>query len=211
MAFDAEILTIVGLLRLDLPGGAARLCDGGFCDFDGERYTGDHPMLGTIAGLDPVEDGGGDLAPGGSITFLPPDGVTVAALFAALPQNTRLRGWLGEIGGDGKTVTNAKPLFDGLVDVPEPKIGAQTLRLDVSFIARAEKLFLQNRGNTLSPRFHKSIWPGELGFDNANGADVAVAWGVEGVRGVVGTGSGAMFSGDSGGIASWLGLVVKEK
>ena len=179
MAFATPILTLIGLLKLELPGGTVRLCDGGFCDWQGERYTAEHPVWGSIAAIEPVDEGVGDMAPGGMISFAPATDAPAAALSSRAHAGARLRGWLGEIGPDAKTVTAARPLFDGLIDTTTMRLGRGTRTVEVSFIARAERLFLTNQGNTLSPRFHKSVWPGEAGFDNATGVPSSVAWGIE--------------------------------
>jgi hypothetical protein len=180
MAFDTPILTLIGLLKMELPGGDVRLCDGGFCDWEGERYAAEHPVWGTLAAIEPVQEGVGDLAPGGRMTFMPAPDAPATALSSKAFQNARLRGWLGEIGSDSKTVTAARPLFDGLIDTTMIRLGRGSRTVEVSFVARAERLFMVNQGNTLSPRFHKSVWPGERGFDNATGVPTAVAWGTEG-------------------------------
>lgn len=197
MAFDAPILTLVGLLKMELPGQTVRLCDGGFCDWQGERYTAEDPVWGAIAAIEPVEEGVGDLAPGGKLTFMPATDAPASSLSSRTFQNARLRGWLGEVGPDGKTVTAARPLFDGLIDTTTMRLGRGTRLVDVAFIARAERLFLVNQGNTLSPRFHKSVWPGERGFDNATGVPTSVAWGVEAPvpGGVSGSSGGGFFNG----------------
>lgn len=197
MAFAGKVLTIVGLLKIELPGRTVRLCDGAFCDFAGERYTARDDVFGAIGSIEPIGEGVGDEAPGGMISFLPATGASPAALSSAGHQNARIRGWLGEI--DGKTVTTARPLFDGLVDTTELKVGMKTLALDLTFMARAEKLFALSEGNTLSPRFHQSIWPGELGLDNANGAQISVAWGTDSPpRAVTASSSGGGGYGDGG-------------
>lgn len=196
MAFAAPILTLVGLLKLDLPGGAVRLCDGGFCDWQGERYMAEHPVWGTIAAIEPVDEGVGDMAPGGKISFMPAPDAPASALSSKTHANARLRGWLGEIGPDGKTVTTARPLFDGLIDTTAIRLPRGQRLVDVTFIARAERLFLVNQGNTLSPRFHKSVWPGEAGFDNCTGVPKSVAWGVEApAQNSTLAGSGGVFGG----------------
>ncbi|HEU0045074.1 hypothetical protein [Sphingomonas sp.] len=205
MAFDTPFLTLVGLLKLELPGATVRLCDGGFCDWNGERYEAEHPVWGTLAAIEPVEEGVGDLAPGGKLTFMPAADALAAAVSSPAFQNARLRGWLGEMGSDGKTVTSARPLFDGSIDTTTVRLARGSRMVDVSFVSRAERLFLTNQGNTLSPRFHQSVWPGERGFDNCTGVPTAVAWGTEGApANALSAGSGF-----SGGLANFARLAAQ--
>src|SRR3546814_9368912 len=49
-------------------------------------------------------------------------------------------------------------------------------------VSLAERLFELNIGNSLNSAWHKSVWPGELGHDNATGLSIPVAWGVESPR-----------------------------
>jgi hypothetical protein len=63
--------------------------------------------------------------------------------------------------------------------------------LHFDIVSTAERLFEVNIGNTLSPRFHKSIWPGETGEDAAIGIGLTVAWGIEAPTG----GGGAVYGG----------------
>ena len=47
----------------------------------------------------------------------------------------------------------------------------------IDFVPSAERIFDANIGNSLNPRSHKRMYPGELGEDNATGLVVPVAWG----------------------------------
>src|SRR3546814_8736110 len=44
--------------------------------------------------------------------------------------------------------------------------------LAVSVVSLAERLFELNIGNSLNSAWHKSVWPGELGHDNATGLSI---------------------------------------
>ena len=71
-------------------------------------------------------------------------------------------------------------MFFGQIDQTVFKIGRSTRELAMTIVAKLERLFLRNEGNSLSPMFHKSVWPGETGHDNATGLVRPIAWGVEG-------------------------------
>lgn len=193
MAFEGRIIRPIAIAKFEFPAGAVRLCDGGFCYFGGEKYVARDPVWGVISGVDPVDEGSGDMAPGGRLTMMPNPDAPAAALNSRTLQNSRMRVWFGELEGDLKTVINAELLLDGLVDTTAIRISQGSRVIDLTWISRAEKLFLINEGNTLSPTFHKRVWLGELGLDNANGAQRQSAWGTEaGPRGTV-------YSGGSGG------------
>jgi len=69
-----------------------------------------------------------------------------------------------------------------------------------------ERLLLRNSGNSLSAAWHKSIWPGETGHDQATGLKTPVAWGVAAPPGGV---SGGGYGG-GGGFGGYLQSLVQR-
>lgn len=179
MSFEGRSITLVGLAKISLAGRTMRLCDGGFAYFGGEKYTASDTVFGSIAAIEPFDESVGDQAPGGRMTFLPAASASASDLLGAAVQNVRMQFWLGEIGSDGKTVTHAEPLADALINTATLLLPQGGRALDVEFISRAEKLFSIREGNVLSSTFHQRVWPGERGFDNADGLARNVAWGIE--------------------------------
>jgi hypothetical protein len=59
-----------------------------------------------------------------------------------------------------------------------------------------EVLFFKNNGNGLSPQYHKKLYPGETGHDQATGLVENDYWGTQGSSAI---GSGASFGGGGGG------------
>ncbi len=184
MTLAAETITLIGLVKIELPSTTIRLCDGGFCYFGGEKYTSEDTLFGSIAGVDEFEAMLGDTAEDATLLFNTTETAEPAEISSASFQNSRARFWMGKLDWDGKTVVNATQLMDGLVDYTTLRLKENSRTVEMTFIGRAEKLFLRQEGNTLDPRFHKSVWPGEKGLDNATGARVTVAWGVGSARGI---------------------------
>lgn len=178
MGATDRTITLAGFLKFEAPGGDVRLCDGGFLDYDSERYEALHPVFGSVRALDEFSAAFGDSAEDGGISFVPAPDATVSDWWRTDLGDSRIRFWQGEVSG--KTVSSATLLADLLVDTPErtqSEGGDDVLAL--SLIGRAEKLFLTNEGNVCSERFHKSVWSGEDGFNNCTDDPVPVAWGVE--------------------------------
>src|SRR3546814_7709774 len=75
--------------------------------------------------------------------------------------------------------SDLKPLPRLMADASQGYVGAEVA---VSVVSLAERLFELNIGNSLNSAWHKSVWPGELGHDNATGLSIPVAWGVESPR-----------------------------
>lgn len=197
MALSDRVLTKAAFLKLEMPGGDVRLCSGGTLKFDGEIYSSRHPVWGTVAEVPPIESALGDFAPGGVITMAPPPETPLSVLLADEVWGCRVRGWTGEVEPDSNTVLTATLLGDWIVDFPRRKLRQRLIVLQLR--TRAERLFLRNRGNVCSPRYHKSVWPGEKGFDNCTDVPVQVAWGTQSTP-VGAAGSSVTGGGGGGGI-----------
>ena len=87
--------------------------------------------------------------------------------------------------------------FDGQIDTTTLTAGPGELGLEMSVVSQLERLFSRNRGNSLNPRWHRSVWAGVTGHDNATGLAIPVAWGVESQGGANGSAKGG--SGGAGG------------
>lgn len=171
---------LTSLLKIELPTRDVLLCDGGFKVFGSETYQAKDPLFGTIAGCQELEEGIGEQVPALELTFLPPASAAVADLSQPGYQKSRVRMWLAEYEVDAGTLSDTPDLlFDGMIDQTSILLSRDRRELSVSVVSTAERLFAKNKGNALSPTFHKSVWPGETGHDNASGLQVPVAWGVE--------------------------------
>ncbi|MFN7029464.1 MAG: hypothetical protein ACK4PC_08855, partial [Sphingopyxis sp.] len=103
----------------------------------------------------------------------------------------RVRMWIAEVDEATATIDGTPTLmFDGQVDSSDLVIDRGSRELEMTIVPAAERLFLIDEGNTLSPRFHKLLFPGELGEDNATGVGVGVAWGAASASGSYGYGYG---------------------
>lgn len=175
-----ERVTLIGLLKLDLPGRApVLLCDGGFVTFAGETYQSDDPAFGTVAGFEALTEGVGDELPAGTITFLPPRIAAAIELSRAGYQGSRLRMWIGEVGGDGKLIGNPDQMADWQTDKTVVKRGSNARALQMICVTRSQRLLARNDGNAMSTASHQRVFAGERGHDNAVGMEVDVAWGVK--------------------------------
>lgn len=201
--FDAPRLTIVGFAKFELPGHTIRLCDGGFVYYGGEKYTSADPTFGAIEQIAEVDENTGDEAPGLQLTFLPASAAAAATLSNPAYQGARVRFWMGRVDDQtGQLAGEPELLRDLRLDTTTLRPGKGVRRLDMELIGDAERLFLINDGNVLSPRFHKSVWSGETGLDNATGVSLSVAWGTSAPpRGSVSGVSGGVAGGSGGGAA----------
>lgn len=175
----AQRIILAGFLLWNTPAGDVRLVDGGTLAFNGEQYRASHPVFGAISDFQPINEGVGDEAPAGTLTFSPAPDADPSVINSPDLQGSRIRMWIGEIDGDTGTLTGPPDLmFDSVVDVTRLKLGRGSRQLEVDIVSRAERLFLVNEGNVLSGEFHRSIYAGERGLDNAVAVSTTVAWGV---------------------------------
>lgn len=173
-------VSIIGLVRIALPSATVRLCDGGFIEFGGELYQSKDPVFGTIGSVQGLTEGIGDEIPALEMTLLPPVSSAPSQLSQPGYQNSVVQFWVGEYDQeDGVLIGTPDLLFHGQIDQVTMLAGRARREISLTVVSTAERLFLRNDGNTLTPRWHKSIWPGEKGHDNAVGLTIPVAWGVE--------------------------------
>lgn len=203
MAAGDRVITLTTIFQLELPGGNVNLCSGGFVDFDAgsgvERFTARHATYGKLVTLDAVRQSFEAQAESTTIALCPNPQLPITDWLTDDLRDARVRFWHGEVESDFKTVTSAEQMGDYLVDYPSRVVTAEgTQMLELALMTRDQRLFLVNEGNVCSERFHKSIWPGEDGFNNCTDVPVPVAWGTAGPP-TSGGNSGSFGGGGGGG------------
>lgn len=178
MAFTSRVLSLVALMKIELPDREIRLCDGGFVYWAEEKYESVDETFGAIASAETFEEKTGDEAPGGKLTFLPPSSTAATALTDPAFQGARMRFWLGELDPTAGTVIGTPELTADLaIDTATLKVSKGGRSVDVEFESAAKRLFMVMRGNALNDRFHQACYPGEKGMANATGMPRSTAWG----------------------------------
>lgn len=171
---------LTGLLEIELPTETIRLCDGGFIVWDSNTYRSRHATFGGMASLEGIAEGAGEEVPALELTLLPGPAAAPADLSQPGFQRGLVRLWLAEyVPETGLVSGDPDLLFYGQLDQTTLTRGRDKLELTMTIVATAERLFERNAGNSLSPVFHKSVWSGETGHDNATGVGQPIAWGVE--------------------------------
>lgn len=185
-------IALTGLLRIELPSRTLRYCDGAFFTYNSELYRPSDDVYGTIGQIEAVTEGVGDFVPAITMTLLIPDATVAADVTTPGNQKSRAVFTIAEYDAETGVISSAQTQFDGQLDQSVFVVGRGKKELGVSIVSLAERLFEGNIGNTLNPTFHKSVWPGEKGHDNATGLAVNVAWGVEAPTSGGGTIGGAV-------------------
>ena len=194
------------LLRLTLPSATVRLSDGAEIKWGADIYRPRHASYGGIGSVEALAEGIGDEVPALQIELLVPGSTAAATLLAPGLQTSRVTAWLAEANFSTSTVVGTpSAVFDGWIDQGRLVRSAGSLALNLSVVSLLERLFELNTGNTLSPSWHKSVWPGETGEDHATGLGLADAWGVEAPPAAVVYASGAQGGSALGAIGrSWV-------
>ncbi len=174
------MVALTGLLVMELPDHTVRLCDGGFFAWGADVFLSEDDTFGTVQSLDVLSEGIGDQIPALQMTLIPATVATAAELSQPGFQKSKVRFYIAEYApATGLLVGTPELQFDGQVDQTKLVFGKGTRVLDMGIVSAAERLFMRNDGNSLNPSWHKSVWPGELGHDEATGLTVAVTWGTE--------------------------------
>ena len=193
-------VALTGLVKIELPGRTLRFCDGGFFVYQGETYRSRDEVFGTIGSLQTMAESVGDIVPAVVMTLLPPNSTAPAQISQPGNQRSPAQFIIAEYDVDTGAITNGAVEFYGQLDQTILKSTGDEYSLAVSVVSLAERLFERNIGNSMNSSWHKYVWPGELGQDNATGLNASVAWGVEAAPGggtVRGSGGGG--GGGSGG------------
>lgn len=186
------------LLKIDLPARTVLLSDGGVTVFAGDTYSASDAELGSLVAIDAIAEGIGQEIPALTIKLAPPGPVAVTALSLGAIQRSRVRVWLAEYDTlTGAVVGSPELRFIGYVDQPSVYFQLRQFGVQFTAVPDLEAMFFRDNGNGLSATFHKSLYPGETGHDNATGLSIPVAWGAQSPPrgGTVFGGSGGFGSG----------------
>jgi len=173
--------TIFGAVSIDLPDHQINLLDGAATlSFSGRTYRGKDATYGTLSAIESLTDGMGNEAPRLSITLLPSGDAAAADLAGPYMQGSLVTIYLGAVNrSTGQVIPSPHLLFIGELDVPTLTASENSRQLDYEVASIFERFFSDDEGARLATGFHKSIWPGELGFDFQTGVPQGVYWGVE--------------------------------
>lgn len=182
------------LLRLDLPSGTIHLTDGGVTQYAGDTYRAEHPVIGSVSNFPDIADGFGPELPEAEIMFAPPSNAALPLLIDAGRKRSPMRLWLAEYDTlTGAVVGTPNTRFIGNFDMVRTQAAFRQLSVSVRCVPQSETLFFMDDGNGLSSEYHKSLYPGETGHDEATGLLLSIYWGVSNVSG------GSSFAGGGGG------------
>jgi len=173
------MIGLTALLKVELPDHTSLISDGGVTVFNSETYRPEDEVLGSMASIELMSEGTSQQIPALDINFAAPGVGAIAALSNGAIQQSPVRLWIAEYDLEtGEVVGDPELRFIGIVDQPRIAASFRELTISITVVPEMEYLFSRPTGNELSASFHKSLYPGETGHDNATGLSIPTAWGV---------------------------------
>lgn len=197
---------LTGLLKIELPSHTVLLTDGGVTEWAGDTYTAYDEVLGSLASIDTIAEGVSGEIPALELQFASPGPVAVSSLSDGAIQQSAVRLWVAEFDVEtGEVIGTPELRFIGFVDQPQVSFAFRQFTVTITAVPQLELLFFKDTGNGLSSTFHKALYAGELGHDNASGLTIPIAWGVASPpRGGTSFGGGGAGGGGFGGSVGGL-------
>ena len=198
-ALQGAAPTIVHLVTVTLSGATVRWLDtggSGFVVWGANTYSAEDATYGALGAIGAVEDGADGQATVCDLTILC-DGTAMALWIDPARQGSRVTIHVGAVNpATGLLIGEPELIFRGELDQPRLAVGrGQTLIFDC--ITEEARMLEPNDEQRLTDSFHKSVWPGELGYDKVTELEQTVFWRADDPRGSIVSG-GSSGSGTRG-------------
>lgn len=141
-------------------------------------FTGKDTNFGALDTLGTISESVATEAPSITISLLSP---TIGQISDPRYQGATVRIWVGAVDDNtGVVIGSPELLYHGWLDtaVTTHNMNIQKTTLNVASVW--ERLFIGSEGFRLNAAWHRSLFPGEGGLDNAVEAKGQIPWGIEG-------------------------------
>lgn len=174
-ALEAAAPTEVLFVTVSLPSDVTiRWTNGGFAEWDGETYQAEDATYGLLSSVEEITDGVTGEATVCALT-IDCDATALALLVAPTVQGSLVTVHLGAVNrSTGALIGEPELLFRGELDQPRLSVGEGTLVYDC--ITEEARMLEPNEEQRLTDSFHKSVWPGDLGYANVVETEAEVYW-----------------------------------
>lgn len=182
MSFAGLEAALGVIFKVELPDYTIRFSEGGTITYDGETFTPEDTRFGIVTGFEDFTSGSADEAPAFEMTMAPPAVISAATL--SNPAYQGAPAWFSVVSLNRATgaVLTEHRLFTGILDYTMLEIDKNKRDLKVGFTTQIDRFFKTDKGNRLSPAFHKRIHPGETGLDYMSGTSIQIPWADEGPK-----------------------------
>ena len=170
---------VVCALRMALPDYTIKAVDGaGAVSIDGEVYTGEDAVYGTLSGIEVIEESQGTEAPSVRVVFLPRSTTALANITNPAVQGSEVQIPFAVLDATtGSVIGDPELLFLGELDSAEVTAGRNSRAITFEIVSAWDRFFDVNEGARQTSSFHRKFYPDELGFDFITGVDQDVYWG----------------------------------
>ncbi len=173
-------ISLTTLVKIELPTRTIRYCEGGFFRWDGELFRSRDDVFGIVSSASELSEGVGEEVSVFELAFSPPGTTPPAQLSQPGYQTSVAQFFVGEYDIEtGALIGPPKEEFIGELDQSAIEFGSDSRTVEMMIVAESARLMERNIGNSLNASWHRSIWPGEAGHDQATGLGRQLAWGVE--------------------------------
>ncbi len=173
---QAAAFTSFVLFSIALAAGAVRLSSGGEISYGGNTYYPENTSYGRLDTIPAIADGADDQVPTCEVNIILPSAAAKALWTVAADQGVSAVVMMGTINRSTGVVIGVETLFTGEYNCPEFMVSGGEDRVVLLLTGQLGRLLEPNHERKLSPAFHKSIWPGELGLDNVTRLTRKIPW-----------------------------------
>ena len=176
MSFAGVEAAMAVIFKVTLPDYTMRFAEGGTVEYDGETFTSEDTRFGSVIAFEDFTSGNADEAPAFEMTLAPPAVISAATL--SQPSYQGSDAWFSVVSYNRATgaVLTEHRLFTGILDYTMLELDRGRRELKVGFTTQIDRFFNTDKGNRLSPAFHKRIHPGETGLDYMSGTTIQIPW-----------------------------------
>jgi hypothetical protein len=179
------------ILKLSLPDRDVTLSDAGVSTWNGDTYRNRDENIGALVSVAAIQEGLGQEIPSLEVAIAPPDSAAMTELTVGCFRQSPVRLYLAEYDIETAAVVYAELRFAGNMDTVRVSYALRESGIVINCTPELETLFFKDTGNGLSSTFHKQLYPGETGHDQATGLMKTVYWGLAGPTGSATPGGGA--------------------
>jgi hypothetical protein len=141
-------------------------------------FTGSDPNFGSLDTLGTISESVATEAPNITLTLLSP---TIGQISDPRYQGAPVRIWLGAVDdATGNVIGSPEELYSGWLDTAVTTHGMNVQKTVLNVASVWERLFIGSEGNRLTAAWHRGLFPGEGGLDNAVESKGRIPWGVAG-------------------------------
>ncbi len=163
-------------VEIQLSGAVVRLTTGGVVTVEGLAFIPRDPVYGTLSRIGKITDGAGDEAQSVDIELLPPSTAALAELANPNEQGGAVTVLSGTVNRETGAVIGYEIDFIGVVNNAPLAVRDTGWTLTIECVTEELRLKEDDEDKTLSPAFHREVWPSEAGLDNVTFVDRTIVW-----------------------------------